>query len=151
MIARRAETCWVDTEWTNCCGRLNLPVILVIYNTTGMNRPQIVRIFVSHCLYFIVVPKGIIVRCSLQNNQQMRRGSSIIYWCIPNFTPTCFSKSLPSSGGSYLPQKLPNQYLYCGCIRITTYPVWPVVEGCDPLDDGSELLKHVGVKFGIHQ
>jgi hypothetical protein len=36
---------------------------------------------------------------SLWNNQQMRQSSSLIYWCIPNVTPTCFSNSLPSSGG----------------------------------------------------
>jgi hypothetical protein len=68
---------------------------------------------------------------SLWNNQQMRRSSSMVYWRIPNFTPTCFSNSLPSSGGSYLPQKLLNQYLCCGCIWITICPVWAVVEGCD--------------------
>jgi hypothetical protein len=40
---------------------------------------------------------------SLWNNQQMRQRSSRIYWYITNFTPTCFSKSLRSSGGpSYL-------------------------------------------------
>jgi hypothetical protein len=61
------------------------------------------------------------------NNQQMRRDNSMIYWCIPDFTPTCFTNSLPSSGGSYLPQKLLNQYLCCGCIWITICPVWPAV------------------------
>jgi hypothetical protein len=35
----------------------------------------------------------------LWNNQRMIRGRSMIYWCIPNFTPTCFSNSLPSLGG----------------------------------------------------
>jgi hypothetical protein len=29
----------------------------------------------------------------------MRRSSSMIYWYIPNFAPTCFSNLLPSSGG----------------------------------------------------
>jgi hypothetical protein len=28
----------------------------------------------------------------------MCQGSSLIYWCIPNFIPSCFSYSLPSSG-----------------------------------------------------
>jgi hypothetical protein len=36
---------------------------------------------------------------SLWSNQQMRRSSSIIYWHIPNFNPTRFTNSLPSSGG----------------------------------------------------
>jgi hypothetical protein len=46
------------------------------------------------------------------------------------FTPTCFSKSLPSSGGrSYLRSYSSN--LYCGCIWITIRPVWWVVEGCN--------------------
>jgi hypothetical protein len=33
--------------------------------------------------------------------------------------------------GSYLPQKLLKQYLYCGCIWITVCPVRSVVEGCN--------------------
>jgi hypothetical protein len=66
--------------------------------------------------------------------------------------------------GSYLPQKLLKQYLCCGCIWITTSPVWPSVGGCDRecivgsvlavsahADEGNELLKHVAVKFGMHQ
>jgi hypothetical protein len=36
---------------------------------------------------------------SLWSYQQMCWSSCIIYWYIPNFTPTCFSSSLPSSGG----------------------------------------------------
>jgi hypothetical protein len=31
--------------------------------------------------------------------QQMRQGTSGFYSCVPNFTPTCFGKWLPSSGG----------------------------------------------------
>jgi hypothetical protein len=46
------------------------------------------------------------------------------------FTPTCFSKSLPpSGGGSYLRSYSSN--LYCGCIWITAGPEWSVVEGCN--------------------
>jgi hypothetical protein len=36
---------------------------------------------------------------SLWSNQQMRLSGSIIYWYIPDVTPTCFSNSLSSSGG----------------------------------------------------
>jgi hypothetical protein len=81
---------------------------------------------------------------SLWNNQQMCRGSSIIYWCIPNFTPTCFSNSLPSSGGSYLPQKLLNQYRCCGCIRITICPVWPVVVAIS--SQANDIYKYKNIK-----
>jgi hypothetical protein len=33
--------------------------------------------------------------------------------------------------GSYVPQKLLKQYLWCECIWITRCPVWPTVEGGD--------------------
>jgi hypothetical protein len=36
---------------------------------------------------------------TLWSNQQIRQVSSMIYWCIPNFTQACFRNSLPSSGG----------------------------------------------------
>jgi hypothetical protein len=39
--------------------------------------------------------------------------------------------------GSYLPQKLLQQYLYCGCIWITIRPVWSVV-GCN-----QECTRHI--------
>jgi hypothetical protein len=64
---------------------------------------------------------------SLWNNQQIRHSSSTVYWHIQNSTPTCFSNSLPSSGGrSYLRSYWSNM-----CICITICPVWPVVKGCD--------------------
>jgi hypothetical protein len=36
---------------------------------------------------------------ALRSSRQTRQGSSMIYRCIPNFTPTCFRNSLSSSGG----------------------------------------------------
>jgi hypothetical protein len=53
-------------------------------------------------VYVLIVGHSTFV-VSWWSNQQMRRSSSLIYWYSPNFTPTCFSKSSPSSGGrSYL-------------------------------------------------
>jgi hypothetical protein len=60
----------------------------------------------------------------------MRRSSRMIDWYIPNFTPSCFSNSLPSSK-VVLPQKLLKQHRCCECIWITIYPVWQDEEGCD--------------------
>jgi hypothetical protein len=57
-------------------------------------------------------------RASLWSYQHIRQGtgSSKIYWCSPTFTWKCFGNSLLLSRGMYLPQKLLNQYLRCGCI-----------------------------------
>jgi hypothetical protein len=42
----------------------------------------------------------------------MRRNSRIIYWYIPNFTPTCFSNSLPSPGGRSIWEATQTIYIY---------------------------------------
>jgi hypothetical protein len=52
---------------------------------------------------------------SLRSNQQMRRGSCLIYCCIQILPHHVSAIRCHYQGGeSYLPQKLPNQYLCCG-------------------------------------
>jgi hypothetical protein len=50
---------------------------------------------------------------SLSSNQQMRQGSRLIYLCIPNFTPACFSNSLPSSGVVFTSYHIMCGYVAC--------------------------------------
>jgi hypothetical protein len=57
----------------------------------------------------------------------MRRSSSMIYWYIPNFTPTCLAIHCHHQG-VVSPQMLLKQYLCCGCIWITVCSVSPAVE-----------------------
>jgi hypothetical protein len=56
----------------------------------------------------------------LWNNQQMCHSSSIIYWYILNFTPTCFSNSLPSSGYTLLVASLDNRPQWTNCNPYTS-------------------------------
>jgi hypothetical protein len=61
-------------------------------------RVNVAAHLVDVLVYILIVGPNIFVP-SLWSNQQMRRSISMIYWYIPNFSSTCFSNSLPSSGG----------------------------------------------------
>jgi hypothetical protein len=87
----------------------------------------------NHTKYILIFGPNIFAVSIVWSNQQMRQGSSVIYWCSPNLTPTTrvFQQVIAIIRGSYLPQKLHKQYLCCGCMWVTVRPVWSVVEGCD--------------------
>jgi hypothetical protein len=63
------------------------------------NNYLFIYLLVSWTEHFVV---------SLWSNQQMSPGSSMIYLCIPNFTPACFNNSLSSSGGRIYLRSYPN-------------------------------------------
>jgi hypothetical protein len=73
----------------------------------------------------------------------MCRGSSSIFInAFLDFTPTCFSKSLPSSGGRGFLRSYSSS-LYCGCIWLMACPERWAVEGCNH----ACTVVHVGVKY----
>jgi hypothetical protein len=103
----------------------------------------------QYAVLLMVEPSIFVV--SLLKNQQMLQCESMIYWCIPNFTPTCFSKSLPLSGGRIYLRSYPSNVWsvdVCGlwivqCGQLSR----DATLGCIPRQQGNESLFMCGASF----